>query len=850
MRRLNGINNSLQNGHNPWLVKLEQELAREFQNVLLLEEELWASKSRVEWLHLGDSNTLFFHSSFIEIRRSNCILSLQDHNGNWLYNPVSIKDHISEYFLNCFSFSPVTNLDQNLPFPSIPSAGQLSLNDISTPTEIKNALLNLKPYKAPGVDGFQAAFFQKYWDFLNIDIMPCIQHIFSSKTMPPNWNDTIICLIPKIQNPTKVKNFCPISLCNTLYKLVSKVLVNRIKPFLPNLISENQAAFIKGRKANDNIILANEIIHSYNRKRSRKFGWLIISLDLEKAYDRLNWSFISSVLLKMNFPAELVSLISACISSVSHQFLINGTLTHKIIPSRGIRQGDPLSPYIFICCMQYLSSLIDVQVHKKKWVPPKLRGTPLSHLLFADDVLLFARVDVNSISAIKRTIEKFLTCSGLSINRSKSSIWFSDNTPMDMRNTALRNLNFSAVNNPSRYLGYTLGTKGKHNDFVPLINKIQSRINCWSNKYLSFAGKTTLINSVLSLLITYHTNTVALPTKTSKLIDKTLRDFFWSAPDDKKKIHTISWEKICIPTSFLSLIAKLACQVNSQQNSLWSNSIRHYLNPTCNSFSTTGKAIRKGLSLISSNSSSIISNGKNTDHWFDNWFTKAPLKNDDSIKVNVFANDLGSWSWELLSFDLPLSIKDSINAIPCLKNAPSANFIIVRWVSPPDGWWKLNSDGACSGNPDPFAIGGIIRDHFDNWIMGLSGFVGYGNALKAELWAIASGIKVAISLRCNHLWIESDSLLACKSALRNFTDVKLSHTFREGNQCADQLAKLSLLNREAYIVHQDIPPFLKMYFLADLHGVTFDRITASFNFASLSSLSLVCNVISSNLARS
>ncbi|KAF7826332.1 reverse transcriptase [Senna tora] len=179
---------------------------------------------------------------------------------------------------------------------------------------------------------------------------------------------------------------------------------------------------------------------------------------------------------------------------------------------------------------------------------------------------------------------------------------------------------------------------------------------------------------------------------------------------------------------------------------MWSKSIRHYLNPTCNSFSATSKAIRKGLSLIYSNSSSIIRNGKNTDIWFHNWFTKAPLrsliasplnKNDDSITVNVFANDLGSWSWELLSFDLPLSIKDIINSIPCLKNALSADLMLRKC--------KVSIQGV---------------DNFDTWVRS-NCFVGYGNALNAELWAIASGIKVAISLGCNHLWIESNSLLAC-----------------------------------------------------------------------------------------
>ncbi|KAF7818437.1 reverse transcriptase [Senna tora] len=1063
MRRLNGINLALQKGQKLRLSRLEQVLAKESQEVLRIEEELWASKSRIDWLQLGDSNTSFFHSSVVERRRSNRILALQDRSGNWLYNPLDIKDHITDYFFNCFNSSPVDSIDANLALPSVSSLENMSLSALPNALEIKNALFSLKPYKAPGVDGFQAAFFQKFWDIFEKDIIPNIQEIFSTKVIPPSWNETIICLIPKTHNPNEIKNFRPISLCNSLYKIISKILVNRIKPILPNLICENQAAFIRGRRATDNVILANEVIHSYNRKKSRKFGWMMISLDLEKAYDKLNWSFISSILTNMNFPPETTSLIHACISSVSHQILINGTLSNFIQPSRGIRQGDPLSPFIFICCMQYLSSLIDVQVRNKSWSAPKLRNTPISHLLFADDVLLFARVDSNSISAIKNVINSFVSCSGLSINNSKSSIWFSNNTPQNMRNTASRDLNFAVVDKPGNYLGSVLGFKGKHSDFIPLLNKVQIRIDNWSNRFLSLAGKTTLINSVISPIITFHTNSTILPSKTSKAIDKTIRDFFWSSAKNKQKIHTIAWDKVCMPTSLgglgihltkernLSLITKLSWQVKSNHNSMWSKAITHYLNPSCNSYSTTGRAIKKGSSLISSNSISSICNGKNTNVWYDRWLNKdslrslivGPLQKDENlINVNFFANEFGSWSWDFISFDLPPAIKDLISAIPCFKDSPNDDvlsctflkdgyfnlnliyndlisnklinvmvlnpykwiwklnchrrlkfflwmcvnnglptkvilskrrvpisvscsfcnledessshifrdcplvqniwslsnskvsiqisdpfeawikdnclnsnlatlntphnilfiytlwhiwlarneyifknkmpspFLIakksnasaveffhvatenlspplgqpyilnVKWHPPNVGWWKLNCDGACSGNLGPFAIGGLIRDNLGNWVKGFSGFVGQGTALKAELWAIFSGTKLAFDLGCKFLWIETDSLLACKllldsaltnlhehwnlisscrSILQKFSEFKVSHTFREGNQCADLLAKLSLLKHEDYFVFQTLPPFLKMCFLADLHDVTFDRITSSSN---------------------
>ncbi|KAF7834213.1 reverse transcriptase [Senna tora] len=193
----------------------------------------------------------------------------------------------------------------------------------------------------------------------------------------------------------------------------------------------------------------------------------------------------------------------------------------------------------------------------------------------------------------------------------------------------------------------------------------------------------------------------------------------------------------------------------------------------------------------------------------------------------------------------------------------------VKWNPPKFSWWKLNSDGACLGNPGPFAIGGIIRDHMGNWVKGFSGFVGQGTALKAELWAIVRGSNLALDLGYNFLWIETDSLLACKllldttltnlhehwnlisscrSTLQRFSHFKVSHTFREGKQCADLLARRSLLKHEDYSVFQTLPPFMNLYFLADLHGVTFERVTSSSNPSSL--VNSTCNAISLYPARS
>jgi hypothetical protein len=159
--------------------------------------------------------------------------------------------------------------------------------------------------------------------------------------------------------------------------------VNRIRPLLSNLVSPFQAAFIPGRRGVDNVIIAQELIHSLHKKKGRK-GQFILKVDLEKAYDRLEWSFIREVLLFFNFPSRLVDLILECVSSSSISILFNGGQLEVFKPSRGIRQGDPLSPYLFILCMEYLSLKIsDACIDKsRKPIKASRSGPTFSHLFF------------------------------------------------------------------------------------------------------------------------------------------------------------------------------------------------------------------------------------------------------------------------------------------------------------------------------------------------------------------------------------------------------------------------------------------------------------------------------------
>ena len=225
-------------------------------------------------------------------------------------------------------------------------------------------------------------------------------------------------------------DFCPISLCNTTYKLISKVLANKLKLLLPSIISENQSAFIPGCLISDNVLIAFEFMHYLNHKNEGKESFMSIKLDMSKAFDRVEWNFIHEVMSKMGFAKKWIDLIMNCISSVFYSVIINGEACGNITPTRGIRQGDPLSPYLFLLCAEGFSALIHKATRDKQISGISIgRGCPtLTHLFFADDSLLFCKTSVQECQKLVDILNCYEEASGQKINTDKSSIFFSPPT--------------------------------------------------------------------------------------------------------------------------------------------------------------------------------------------------------------------------------------------------------------------------------------------------------------------------------------------------------------------------------------------------------------------------------------
>lgn len=238
----------------------------------------------------------------------------------------------------------VITLDQNLNL-----TGEFTLE------ELKTTVFSMHPNKAPGLDGYIPIFYQKNWNMIKTDLLRFLNNCLKNPNYLADINNTIITLIPKINQPYKIKDYRPISLCNVLYRIFSKLLANRLKPLLDDLISPFQNAFVKHRQISDNSIIVKEIMHNMNKKKKGLNDIMAIKVDMHKAFDQLEWPFIIKILQNLGFSTKWCSIIEACLHCQSFSFNLNGAPFGKVIPSRGVRQGDPLSPFLFILCFEFLS---------------------------------------------------------------------------------------------------------------------------------------------------------------------------------------------------------------------------------------------------------------------------------------------------------------------------------------------------------------------------------------------------------------------------------------------------------------------------------------------------------------
>ncbi|KAA3460530.1 reverse transcriptase [Gossypium australe] len=353
--------------------------------------------------------------------RANSISKLTLDNGEEISEESAIEEEAKLYFENLFTSKGVANPREIL--EGIEGSISVEVNErLQAPfkeEEVRLALKGMGPTKVPGPDGFPAIFFQKYWHIVGNEVLGYCLGVLNEGREADSANSTNIVLISKVHKPTSLVNFRPISLCTVLYKIVAKTIANRMQ------------------------------------KRTGKKGYMAVKLDMSKAYDRVEWDFIKEVMNNMGFARNWIELIMRCVTSVSYAVIINGSRGRTFKPSRGLREGDPLSPYLFLICSEGLSALMRI-VKKKgliRGAKASRKGPEISHLLFANDCMMFGEATEKGVRVLKDILQVYESCSGQCVKFGKSTVFYSTNTNEESKAAVLILLGVRSSSSPEKYLG-------------------------------------------------------------------------------------------------------------------------------------------------------------------------------------------------------------------------------------------------------------------------------------------------------------------------------------------------------------------------------------------------------------